>query len=141
MLLLRAAEFEEYDMKPTLFSDAELRTATRDFHKDMILGQGAYGAVYKVGHTPSIGGTYMPPPSYDDVKVNGTSQHASADGGPRTAKSLYLLRCLSRATATVQQFPCCVEGTILFWFVYCHIRSKHNTTVSGALYIGIGLAL
>jgi hypothetical protein len=42
-------------------------------------------------NAPSIGDTYMPPPSYDDVKVNGTSQHASADGGPRTAKSLYFL--------------------------------------------------
>ncbi|KAG0561942.1 hypothetical protein KC19_9G104800 [Ceratodon purpureus] len=40
---------------------------------------------------PSTGDTFMPPPSYDDVKVNGASQHASADGGPKPAKSLYFL--------------------------------------------------
>lgn len=34
-------------MKPALFSNAELPTATRDFHREMILGRGAYGAVYK----------------------------------------------------------------------------------------------
>ena len=44
-----AAEFEEFDVKPTIYSYNELRTATRDFHMDMKLGQGAYGTVYKVG--------------------------------------------------------------------------------------------
>ena len=44
-----AAEFEEFDVKPTIYSYNELRNATRDFHMDMKLGQGAYGAVYKVG--------------------------------------------------------------------------------------------
>lgn len=43
------AEFEEFDVKPTIYSYNELRTATRDFHMDMKLGEGAYGAVYKVG--------------------------------------------------------------------------------------------
>jgi hypothetical protein len=42
------AEFEEFDVKPTIFSYNELRAATRDFHEDMKLGQGSYGAVYKV---------------------------------------------------------------------------------------------
>jgi len=35
-------------VKPTIFTYNELRTATRDFHPDMKLGQGSYGAVYKV---------------------------------------------------------------------------------------------
>ena len=35
-------------MKPTIFTYNELRAATRDFHPDMKLGQGGYGAVYKV---------------------------------------------------------------------------------------------
>lgn len=43
-----ASEFEEFDVKPTIFPYTELRTATRDFHDDMKLGQGGYGAVYKV---------------------------------------------------------------------------------------------
>ncbi|KAG0624024.1 hypothetical protein M758_3G218400 [Ceratodon purpureus] len=40
-------KFDEFDVKPTIFSFNELRTATRDFHSDMKLGQGGYGAVYK----------------------------------------------------------------------------------------------
>jgi hypothetical protein len=43
-----AAGFEEFDVKPTIFPDNELRAATRDFYEDMKLGQGGYGAVYKV---------------------------------------------------------------------------------------------
>jgi hypothetical protein len=43
-----ASGFEEFDVKPTIFSYNELRAATRDFHSDMKLGQGSYGAVYKV---------------------------------------------------------------------------------------------
>lgn len=86
----------------------------------------------------SIGDTYMPPPSYDDVKVNGASQHASADGGPKTAKSLYFLaEVLLDSNFAVQQSACCVEGSMLAWFVHHHIRSS----ISGVLYIGIGLAL
>ncbi|KAG0591899.1 hypothetical protein KC19_1G210300 [Ceratodon purpureus] len=38
---------EEHDVKPTIFTYNELRAATRDFHPDMKLGQGGYGAVYK----------------------------------------------------------------------------------------------
>ncbi|KAG0608240.1 hypothetical protein M758_8G090300 [Ceratodon purpureus] len=40
-------KFEEFDVKPTIFSYNELRAATRDFHLDMKLGEGGYGAVYK----------------------------------------------------------------------------------------------
>ncbi|KAG0559504.1 hypothetical protein KC19_10G110300 [Ceratodon purpureus] len=40
-------KFEEFEVKPTIFPYNQLRTATRDFHPDMKLGQGAYGAVYK----------------------------------------------------------------------------------------------
>lgn len=47
-LCLECAEFEEFDVKPTIFTYNELRVATRDFHPDMKLGQGSYGAVYKV---------------------------------------------------------------------------------------------
>jgi hypothetical protein len=49
-----AAEFEEFDVKPTIYSYNELRTATRDFHMDMKLGAGAYGTVYKVHIFPSF---------------------------------------------------------------------------------------
>jgi hypothetical protein len=40
--------FEEFDVKPTIFSYNELKAATRDFSEDMKLGQGGYGAVFKV---------------------------------------------------------------------------------------------
>jgi len=40
-------KFEEFEVKPTIFPYNQLRTATRDFHPDMKLGQGAFGAVYK----------------------------------------------------------------------------------------------
>ena len=42
------AEFEEFDVKPTIFAYSELKSATRDFHPDMRLGEGGYGVVYKV---------------------------------------------------------------------------------------------
>ena len=69
-------------------------------------------------NAPSTGDTYMPPPpSYDDVKVNGASQHASADGGPKTAKSLYFLaEVLLYSNCAVQQSDCCV-----LICVHCHI--------------------
>jgi len=41
-------EFEEFEVKPTIFPYNQLRIATRDFHPDMKLGQGSFGAVYKV---------------------------------------------------------------------------------------------
>jgi hypothetical protein len=47
-----ATEFEELDVKPTIYSYNELKAATRDFHEDNKLGQGSYGAVYKVIATP-----------------------------------------------------------------------------------------
>ena len=47
-MFLLAAEFEEFDVKPTIYSYQELRVATRDFHEENKLGQGGYGAVYKV---------------------------------------------------------------------------------------------
>ncbi|KAG0584703.1 hypothetical protein KC19_3G229000 [Ceratodon purpureus] len=39
--------FEEYDVKPTIFTYRELEIATRNFHPTMKLGEGSYGAVYK----------------------------------------------------------------------------------------------
>nr|APU94847.1 leucine-rich repeat receptor-like protein kinase [Pohlia nutans] len=49
LLLQVQQKFEEFDVKPTIFSYNELRVATRDFHvePDMKLGEGGYGAVYK----------------------------------------------------------------------------------------------
>ena len=44
----QCTEFAEYDLKPTLFTYSELQKATRDFNVDMKLGEGGYGAVYKV---------------------------------------------------------------------------------------------
>jgi len=45
---LNFAEFAEYEVKPTLYTYTEIRMITDDFHPDMKLGQGHYGAVYKV---------------------------------------------------------------------------------------------
>ncbi|KAG0603306.1 hypothetical protein M758_10G083100 [Ceratodon purpureus] len=51
-LLLQVHErFAEFELKPTLFAFSELQKATRNFHADMKVGQGGYGAVYK-GHLP-----------------------------------------------------------------------------------------
>lgn len=47
LLLQVQQKFEEFDVKPTIFPYNELRVATRDFHPDMKLGEGGYGAVYK----------------------------------------------------------------------------------------------
>ncbi|KAG0615338.1 hypothetical protein M758_5G033200 [Ceratodon purpureus] len=47
LLLQVQQKFEEFDVKPTIFGYNELRAATRDFHPDMKLGEGGYGAVYK----------------------------------------------------------------------------------------------
>ncbi|KAG0504688.1 hypothetical protein M758_11G071100 [Ceratodon purpureus] len=52
LLLQVRQKFEEFDVKPTIFSYNELRAATRDFHPDMKLGEGGYGAVYK-GNLPN----------------------------------------------------------------------------------------
>jgi hypothetical protein len=41
-------EFAEFEVQPTIFAYNELKVATRDFHPDTKLGEGAYGAVYKV---------------------------------------------------------------------------------------------
>jgi hypothetical protein len=49
-LLFCFVGFEEYDVKPTIFTYRELETATQNFHPSMKLGEGGYGAVYKV-HT------------------------------------------------------------------------------------------
>nr|XP_024366890.1 LRR receptor kinase SERK2-like isoform X3 [Physcomitrium patens] len=40
-------KFEEFEVKPTIFTHSQLRTATRDFHPDLKLGEGAFGRVYK----------------------------------------------------------------------------------------------
>lgn len=40
-------EFARKHVQPTLYAYSELRSATRDFHPDMKLGQGAFGVVYK----------------------------------------------------------------------------------------------
>lgn len=40
-------KFAEYEVKPTLYTYTEIRTITDDFHPDMKLGQGHYGAVHK----------------------------------------------------------------------------------------------
>ncbi len=45
------AEFEEFNVKPTIYSYNELKAATRDFHEENKLGQGGYGAVYKVSRS------------------------------------------------------------------------------------------
>ncbi|KAG0601654.1 hypothetical protein M758_11G129500 [Ceratodon purpureus] len=47
LLLGVQQKFAEHELKPTLFSYSELQKATRDFHADMKLGEGAFGAVYK----------------------------------------------------------------------------------------------
>jgi len=64
-------------------------------------------------NAPSTGDTYLPPPSYDDVKVNGASQQASADSGPKTSKSLYFLAEVLLDNCAVQQCACCVERRLL----------------------------
>lgn len=40
-------KFAEYEVKPTIYTYSEVRTITNDFHPDVKLGQGHYGAVYK----------------------------------------------------------------------------------------------
>ncbi|KAH9537691.1 hypothetical protein CY35_16G066300 [Sphagnum magellanicum] len=40
-------KFAEFEVQPTIFAYNELKVATRDFHPDTKLGEGAYGVVYK----------------------------------------------------------------------------------------------
>ncbi|KAH9537688.1 hypothetical protein CY35_16G066100 [Sphagnum magellanicum] len=40
-------KFAEFEVQPTIFAYHELKVATRDFHPDTKLGEGAYGVVYK----------------------------------------------------------------------------------------------
>ncbi|KAG0553634.1 hypothetical protein KC19_12G026900 [Ceratodon purpureus] len=40
-------KFAEYEVKPTIYTYSEIRSATADFHPDLKLGKGHYGAVYK----------------------------------------------------------------------------------------------
>ncbi len=47
-LLWTSTEFAEFEVQPTIFAYNELKVATRDFHPDTKLGEGAYGVVYKV---------------------------------------------------------------------------------------------
>ncbi|KAG0622170.1 hypothetical protein M758_3G076800 [Ceratodon purpureus] len=58
-LVLRVEQkLEGYDVKPTMFPYDELRVATRNFHPEMKLGEGGYGAVYKAtlpnGHLVAV---------------------------------------------------------------------------------------
>lgn len=48
------AGFEESDVRAKRYEYSELRAATKNFSEDMKLGQGAYGAVYKVQIQPAI---------------------------------------------------------------------------------------
>jgi hypothetical protein len=43
-----------FRVQPNLFSYAELKAATRSFHPDNKLGEGGYGAVFKVCITHAI---------------------------------------------------------------------------------------
>ena len=45
-------EFAEHELKPTLFVYHDLVKATRNFHTSMKLGEGGFGAVYKVWSHP-----------------------------------------------------------------------------------------
>ncbi|CAK9866644.1 unnamed protein product [Sphagnum jensenii] len=40
-------KFAKFEVQPTIFAYNELKVATRDFHPDTKLGEGAYGVVYK----------------------------------------------------------------------------------------------
>lgn len=40
-------KFAEYEVKPTIYTFAEIRASTGDFHPDLKLGKGHYGAVYR----------------------------------------------------------------------------------------------
>ncbi|CAK9866651.1 unnamed protein product, partial [Sphagnum jensenii] len=40
-------KFAEFEVQPTIFAYNELKVATRDFHPDTKLGEGAFGVVYK----------------------------------------------------------------------------------------------
>jgi len=52
MMYLDFSELLGIDAKPYTFSYAELRAATGDFNSSNKLGEGGFGAVYKVIHCP-----------------------------------------------------------------------------------------
>jgi len=92
-------------------------------------------------NAPSTGDTYMPPPpSYDDVKVNGASQQTSAESGPKTAKSLYFLaEVLLDNDSANRQSATCVEHRHDLDFRMLHVLryQLHNVTMSGDSCINI----
>ncbi|KAG0605521.1 hypothetical protein M758_9G065600 [Ceratodon purpureus] len=74
ILLQVQKKFEEFDVKPTIFSYNELRAATQDFHPKMKLGQGSYGAVYKGildnGHNVAVKQLFAKPTQGIDEFLN-----------------------------------------------------------------------
>lgn len=70
MVSLRCAGFEESGVRAKRFEYSELRAATKNFSEENKLGQGAYGAVYKVQSNllfaePSI---YVPGRNLQDMR-------------------------------------------------------------------------
>lgn len=45
-----SADFAENDIKPTIFTFNQLRVATEDFSERTKIGEGSFGAVYKVNY-------------------------------------------------------------------------------------------
>ena len=48
VFMLKFAELLGIDVRPFIFSYAELKTATEDFNPTTKLGEGGFGPVYKV---------------------------------------------------------------------------------------------
>jgi hypothetical protein len=59
---------------------------------------------------------YMPPPSYEDVKLNGGSQNASkaAPVSKAAQKALYFLVEVASSTSQVCVYSCSVEDALCF---------------------------